>query len=201
MHLITRSSYRTSTWKNGLGTTSEIAIHPEGAALAKGDFLWRVSSARINAAAAFSEFPNHDRTLVILEGGGVRLFHQFSPEDEPETVEIPPLEPYEFPGDVPSRCELLEGPVADFSVFIRKGEIEAQTRVARLGAGERLSWELTGRWNFAFAASGAFKTDGLTLPRGDTLLAEASGPADACLECTSGPGALLLVSLAPNQAS
>lgn len=196
MKLLSQVTYRRSAWKNGLGTTSEIAIHPEGASLAKGDFLWRVSSARINAASAFSEFPFHDRTLVILEGAGVRLFHQFSPEDEAEVVELPPLEPYEFPGDIPSRCELLEGSVVDFSVFARKGEVEVQTRVVRLKPDETFSWEIAGRWNFAFAASGTFQTEGLALARGDTALVEADSPGEAPLRCGSDLGVLVLVTLA-----
>ncbi|NBS41943.1 hypothetical protein EBS80_04795 [bacterium] len=63
--------------------TDEIAIYPEGASLAKGDFKWRLSSARIESASSFSMFPMHDRVLVVLKGHGIRMAHTYE-EGEPE---------------------------------------------------------------------------------------------------------------------
>jgi environmental stress-induced protein Ves len=154
LRVISQESYKRAAWKNGLGVTSEIAIHPENASLKEGNFLWRLSSARVEKASPFSEFPFHDRALVILEGAGIRLFHTFEPGEPPELVELPPLEPYEFPGDVPSRCELTNGPITDLSVFIRKAEAEALTEVLRVEPGESRDWHPEGRWNFLFVARG-----------------------------------------------
>lgn len=89
-----------------MGFTDQIAIHPPASDLRRGDFLWRLSSARIEKASPFSTFPEHDRVLIILEGSGVRIVHQFSP-GEVEITDVLPLEPYEFPGDVPTDCVLL----------------------------------------------------------------------------------------------
>ncbi len=178
MKVIPRGSFKRQIWKNGLGHTDEIAIEPPGAELRRADFLWRLSSARIEQSSAFSVFPHHDRVLLVLEGDGLRLSHPFEGVDGPtESMDLPPLEPYEFPGDVSSQCELLGGPITDLSVFVRKGEAEAQVEVAEVGPGETYAWQPGGRWNFAIAARGAFRVGPYEL--GDPLGA-ALAPGDAC---------------------
>ena len=173
-NIITKSNYKRSTWKNGLGFTDEIAIYPPEANLSQGNFLWRLSSARIEKASPFSLFPNHDRMLVILKGAGVRLIHTFEEGGNDDIAEIPALELYEFPGDVPSRCELLDGPVTDFSIFLRRGEVEPMVQIQELQADEEWEWQALGKWNFAFALSGDFETDVGVLNEGNTLSANSS---------------------------
>ncbi|MFL5815795.1 MAG: HutD family protein [Bdellovibrionia bacterium] len=180
--VISRDQYKRASWKNGLGYTDEIAIYPENASLQRGDFVWRLSSARIEKASPFSEFPYHDRTLVILQGTGVRLYHTYEPGEEPEQVELTPLEPYDFPGDVPSRCELISGGVTDLSVFVRKAEAEAMTEVRAVDDSEPLDWGPSGRWNFAYAADGSFEvlipgqSDVIRVSEGETLRVEVDSP-------------------------
>src|SRR4051794_12660438 len=99
--IIQKENYKRSTWKNGLGFTDEIAIYPPDSNLVQGNFLWRLSSARIEKASPFSAFPNHDRILLVLKGAGLKLIHTFEEGSEDEVIEVPKLEPYEFPGDVP----------------------------------------------------------------------------------------------------
>jgi len=169
--VIRKQTYKRATWKNGLGYTDEIAIFPEGSDLRKGNFLWRLSSARIENTSPFSTFPEHDRVLVVLKGNGVHLTHTFEEENE-DQVEVLPLQPYEFPGDIPSRCELINGPITDLSVFVRKAEAEAIVEVVEIADGETYSWQPAGRWNFAFAIEGDF-TD---FSQGDTLEAILDGP-------------------------
>ena len=111
-----------------MGWTDQIAISPATADLRRGDFDWRVSTARVAQSADFSPFADHDRVLVTLEGAGARLSHSFEESEEPDHVELPAWEPYEFPGDVPTRCELMDGPIQDFSVFVRKGIVSGQNR-------------------------------------------------------------------------
>ena len=55
-------------WKNGGGTTAEVAVHPPGAGL--DDFDWRISMADVAVDGPFSRFPGVDRTLVLAEGRG-----------------------------------------------------------------------------------------------------------------------------------
>ncbi len=46
-------------------------MYPAGAAL--DEFLWRVSIADVERDGPFSRFPGIDRTIVLLEGAGMRL--------------------------------------------------------------------------------------------------------------------------------
>jgi len=60
------SDYRRVAWKNGLGSTLELAVD----AL---DWTWRLSIADVPAAAPFSAFPGVDRFLACLEGPGLKI--------------------------------------------------------------------------------------------------------------------------------
>jgi environmental stress-induced protein Ves len=71
MRLFPAAARTPMPWRNGGGTTTEVAIFPEGAGLA--DFDWRVSVARIDADGPFSSFPGIDRTLALLSGGPLSL--------------------------------------------------------------------------------------------------------------------------------
>lgn len=62
--------YRRVPWKNGLGSTLEIATD---AAEAGAPWSWRLSFADVPARAAFSSFPGIDRHLAVLEGDGLVL--------------------------------------------------------------------------------------------------------------------------------
>ncbi|MBK9607139.1 MAG: HutD family protein [Betaproteobacteria bacterium] len=67
-------AYRAQPWKNGGGTTTEIAVHPEGAGW--DDFLWRIGIADIRQSGPFSSFPGIDRSILLLDcpvGSGMTL--------------------------------------------------------------------------------------------------------------------------------
>ncbi len=190
--IIEKKNYKRSNWKNGLGFTNEIAIYPADASLARGDFLWRLSSARIEKASPFSLFPAHDRTLVVLQGAGIRLLHTFEEGEESETVSLPLLEPYDFPGDVPSRCELVQGPITDFSIFTKTGEINANTVIQTLDADEEFLWSAEGKWNYAFAVQHAVQTESGTLVEGDSYSCSSG---EVTFTASEDGATLLLVSL------
>ncbi len=84
---------RRMPWKNGGGTTLELAVAPPGATLDSG-FAWRLSSAEVAASGPFSAFPGLERTLLLLAGDGFRL--DFGARG---TVILDrPLEPVRFSG-------------------------------------------------------------------------------------------------------
>ena len=64
------SSYRRVPWKNGLGSTLEIATD---AAQPGGAWSWRLSFAEVPARAPFSSFPGIDRHIAVLDGAGMTL--------------------------------------------------------------------------------------------------------------------------------
>lgn len=72
--------YRRLPWRNGLGSTLEIATD---AAEPGGPWSWRLSFADVPARASFSVFPGIDRHLALLEGDGLAL------ERGAERVQVP----------------------------------------------------------------------------------------------------------------
>ncbi|MFH7599433.1 HutD family protein [Streptomyces racemochromogenes] len=122
---ILRAADRTAVpWKNGGGVTREIAAEPEGAGTE--DFAWRVSLAEVAADGPFSEFPGVDRTLTLAEGAGMDLTVAGRPRRVDERYA-----PCDFPGDEPTGCRLLGGPVVNFNVMYRRGRTAADTAVVR----------------------------------------------------------------------
>src|SRR5450830_1793080 len=69
--LIPFASLTPSPWKNGGGSTTEIAVEPPGATLHS--FEWRLSLASIAHDGPFSHFPGVDRSLALLDGPGLML--------------------------------------------------------------------------------------------------------------------------------
>jgi environmental stress-induced protein Ves len=127
MRLIRPTDHRRTTWKNGGGETREIALAPSCAAL--DGFDWRISAARIAADGPFSRFPAIDRTLMILEGDGIRLTL-----DGGAPVDLTAdSEPIAFRGDIPASAALIAGPVTDLNIMTRRGRFThsvARHRVA-----------------------------------------------------------------------
>lgn len=118
-------------WKNGGGTTREIAVWPPSAGM--DDFDWRISVADIAADGPFSAFPGIDRQIVLLDGAGVRLRARDASFDHRlDTVGAP----FAFAGDVAVDAMLLDGPTRDFNVMTRRGRCNA--RIERVSGAWRV---------------------------------------------------------------
>lgn len=113
--IIRRATCRVMPWKNGGGSTTEIAVSPPGVALDR--FDWRVSMADVASDGPFSTFPGIDRTLAILSGEGLLL----DIEGRPAVALRQADAPLGFPADVPTSSRLLGGPVTDLNVMTRRG--------------------------------------------------------------------------------
>lgn len=99
-------------WKNGGGSTIEIAIGPLEAGF--DDFDWRVSLATIAEDGAFSQFPGVDRTLALVDGHGMTL------QIDGEPALISDAEPVvAFDGSSEVSARLNRGPTLDFNVMSR----------------------------------------------------------------------------------
>ncbi|MEE1783587.1 HutD family protein [Streptomyces sp. SP17BM10] len=119
-----RASERPATaWLNGGGVTREVAGFPVGAGL--DGFEWRVSLADVATAGPFSPFPGIDRVITLVEGPGMVLT-----VDGAEHRIDEPYRPFAFPGDATTDCRLLAGPVVDFNVMTRRGEVTAEVALA-----------------------------------------------------------------------
>lgn len=126
-----RRQARQMPWKNGGGSTCELAIFPAGASLE--DFAWRISCAQVASGGPFSRFAGVDRSLAVLAGAGLELCldgrsSQLRPGD-------PPLA---FAGEDPVSAELLAGPVADFNLMTRRSLWRHQLQQLRLDCAQSL---------------------------------------------------------------
>ncbi|RWB76961.1 MAG: HutD family protein [Mesorhizobium sp.] len=117
MRILRAADYRVMPWKNGGGTTTEIAVSPDGAGL--DEFDWRVSMARVEATGPFSTFTDIDRTLSVLEGAGILLDIAGQPTARLTTASVP----LAFAGDVPTSAALIGGPITDLNVMTRRGRM------------------------------------------------------------------------------
>ena len=152
-------------WKNGGGTTFEVAMHPQSADW--GSFAWRVSIAEIASSGPFSTFPGIDRKLVVLAGGGMVLTGV-----RDEAIEVRPYDCVDFPGEAHVGSRLLDGPTRDFNVMTRRGSARADVRVLR---GERLAMDGATTYVCHAAANAcACRVDDTTIevPEAHTLLAD-----------------------------
>jgi environmental stress-induced protein Ves len=108
------SDHRRMPWKNGKGTTTEIAVFPPNAGL--DDFGWRISMADVVEDEAFSIFHDIDRTLCVLEGEGIEL----AVSGQGEARLDRDSEPFAFPADAHTSAKLVAGPITDLNVMTRR---------------------------------------------------------------------------------
>lgn len=155
LRILRSDSFRVMPWKNGGGTTTELLILPEGATVADG-FDLRLSRAKVASSGPFSPFPGCDRTLLLLEGEGLRV----AQEGGSVFALDRPFEPVAFSGDVPAEGHLGAGPCEDFNVITRR---EALTHRLSLemgpgpfapGAGRSLTAWFVVRGNLQGACAG-----------------------------------------------
>ncbi|MDX8499745.1 HutD family protein [Mesorhizobium sp. VK4C] len=117
MRILRAAGYRVMPWKNGGGTTTEIAVSPHSAGL--DDFDWRISMARVETSGPFSSFAGIDRTLSVLEGEGIVLEIAGRPASRLTAASAP----LSFPGDVPTGAALIGGPITDLNVMTRRSRM------------------------------------------------------------------------------
>ena len=113
--LIPFAGLEPAPWKNGGGSTTELAIAPPGASLDK--FDWRISLATIAADGPFSRFSGVNRSLGLVDGPGVYL-----DIDEQGRFALNEDEPLiDFAGESHVIATLAGGPSTDFNVMTRRG--------------------------------------------------------------------------------
>ena len=160
-------------WKNGGGTTAEIAVAPADADFAAGKFDWRLSLASIERDGPFSAFPGVDRTIMLVDGNGMVLTNV----EKVRMVLDRRYLPQDFPGEWPVDCLLLDGPVRDLNLMANRARVRADWQVIAL---DRKAAALAKADTLiAHALSGRFELDGfadrdapLALEAGDTLIAD-----------------------------
>jgi uncharacterized protein len=113
--IITPAEYRVLPWKNGRGVTTEFVIEPPDSNFQSGDFLWRISSARVLEKGPFSQFPGFDRILIVLEGKELRIL-----KDSGEFHKLHQFDALSFHGEEIIESEPSEDGVLDLNIFFRR---------------------------------------------------------------------------------
>lgn len=113
--LLDPATARAMPWKNGGGSTVELAISPVGADLE--DFAWRISTAQVAVDGAFSSFPGIDRSLAVLAGNGVCLQRA----DGQREMLLSGGAIAVFGGEEAISAQLLDGPITDLNLMTRRG--------------------------------------------------------------------------------
>lgn len=152
-------------WKNGLGTTTEIAVEPPGADL--DGFTWRISLAELTASGPFSRFPGVDRIILQTEGEPMELV-----DEGRSRHRLARLTPHRFDGETSIHGELVT-PARDFNVMTRRGRVRAGVGVYELARGSTVRVVAVGATQIVHALRGALTVvagEAATLEAGDTLV-------------------------------
>lgn len=143
IRLIERSDFKISLWKNGKGTTRQIAIYPENSSVEKNDFFWRLSQAEVQNSNSFSLFPECERQLTVLSGAGLLL----------NNLPLTPEQVHIFSGEQIIECELIDNqPVIDLGIIYKKNLVQAQFKILEIKDSVKL--ELIGPTHFFYLLSG-----------------------------------------------
>ena len=186
--LLTKERYVTTLWSGG--TTTQLAIAPEGAVYADRDFLWRLSSAGVELDHSdFTPLPDYNRLISILRGEMKLKIG----EGEPFPLE--PLQLRAFDGGVPVESW---GKCTDYNLMMRKGACEGSAQGLKMEADSTLTWSAPvfapqSHKNLTlalFCAQGDVTVGGLTAREGETLLCREAE--NSWVELKSREGAQLL---------
>jgi uncharacterized protein len=111
MQVLRHADYRRMPWRNGLGTTLEIARAPQG----PGEFDWRLSLASLSTDGPFSAYPGFTRLVALVAGRGFALTVDGRERAVLETIGAHAS----FPGGAVTHCRVLGGPCSDLSLMVR----------------------------------------------------------------------------------
>ena len=125
---LTAGDYRTTPWRNGGGTTTEIAVSPAGASVSEG-FDWRLSVAEVATDGPFSSFPGYQRSLSLLSGGGILL--DAGKEGDIELRQ--PYKPVSFPGEWEIEGRLLGAAIRDLNLIFARDRVAGRVGFVTAG--------------------------------------------------------------------
>lgn len=122
MHLIRTSELPSQRWRNGAGTTRNIALDPND----DGSPGWRLSLADVDAAGDFSPYPGMERIFTLVAGELAVL--RVDGVDHP----LETFRPFRFDGEAAASCTLPTGQVKALNVFTAKSRYSAGVLVVEL---------------------------------------------------------------------
>ena len=186
VRLYRAQDYPRMPWRNGGGTTQEVACNAGGSSAA---FTWRLSIAEVAQDGGFSAFNGLQRVITVLEGGGIALT-----VDGRAQAPLRARQAYD--------CRLLDGPIRDFNLIYSPRHHHA--RLQWIGGARDWTFHSAATTVLLFNAGDALtaRRDGHVLPapaRYDCLhLESAEGLAEYRLESATVLDACL-IELQPRQ--
>lgn len=187
--MVRRESLRATPWKNGGVETREIACFPPASQL--NEFEWRISTAVVAQDGEFSIFEGIDRRLCILEGAGLKL--QIG-SGKPRRLQ--PGDHMDFRGELPVYGSLVDGPITDLNIMVRRDKQRAHIEELSLSGSANLT--LPSEMVALFVRSGTLR---ITLDHSvdtmnpfDTAIFE---KADTSTVLVEGPAEAILIGFAP----
>ena len=185
---LTARDFRVQPWKNGGGTTTELAVHP-----ASGRPLWRVSIADVASSGPFSDFSGYERTLMLLQGEGMRLAFDAAPAALVDRVH----QAVSFDGAWKCHCELLGGPVRDLNLMVDR--TAARGAIELVTGSEARTRVVTAHWSLFLPLAGraAIGLEGAAhaLGTGELLRIDGAPTTPVSLSCDGAAAALALLTI------
>jgi environmental stress-induced protein Ves len=158
-HTIYRANDRTSiSWASG--TSTEIFIHPSDGDLVTRNFIFRISTATVEAeSSTFTFFEGITRHLMILKGNLI-LTHEGR-----YTKEMKPFDQDTFSGEWPTTSV---GKVTDFNLMLKHGATGSLEHQC-IDANRSLSITPENDYTFVFVQGGTITIGNDNLQAGDLL--------------------------------
>jgi environmental stress-induced protein Ves len=157
--LIEKVNYKKSAWKNGQGSTEQIAIFPEQAEFPKDFFLWRISSARIDQNCSFSTFAEYDRLLVVISARGIVLNGKY----------LKPLEVIRFSGEESVDCHIEEISATDLGIIYHRDSCLAHMTLKTVTSLRPKMFPIADGIHFFHCLSGKLNLNHANINIGDTI--------------------------------
>ena len=111
-------------WKNGGGTTTELA---QGLARASDqEWSWRISLADVEQSGPFSIFAGIDRITCVVEGDGMDLSH-----DDGSLIALEPNQPVAYDGGTTVVGVLRKTPIRNFNVMVDRRFLRATVTIVQ----------------------------------------------------------------------
>jgi environmental stress-induced protein Ves len=155
------------------GTSAEIFIYPPTGDFQTRDFLFRISTATVEAdETVFTAFAGITRTLMVLKGN-LTLIHQ-----DHYTKSMAPFEQDTFQGGWDTRSE---GIVTDFNLMCKEGASGILNHLHG-SEGSELSCDLNADFELIYLQSGKADYEGKSLAPGDVLVIK-KGSGQVTLSC------------------
>ncbi len=111
MQYLAKDHYVSMPWRNGKGTTQEIARHPAAPEI----FDWRLSLASLDSDGPFSSYPTYQRVVVLVQGEGFTLHFADGAAQTLDELGSAAI----FAGEADVQCTLVDGPCRDLSLMVR----------------------------------------------------------------------------------